>query len=191
MAGAPSQLELFDNKPLLTELEGQPLPRVGDWWSTLCVHSPRCGRPRTAIRVRAARQLGAPKSRRPRRIWPRWPTTSASSARCTPTNSTTPGPAVSEQRFLAAGPSLARFVGALRPGSTLSENLPAYIVMSTGGGLSGGAACGRAASCPTSTRACDFGRGRSDSQRLKSRGCRARLQQDTFDLVNRLNRQSL
>src|SRR3569623_3166918 len=26
MAGAPSQLELFDNKPALTKLEGKPLP---------------------------------------------------------------------------------------------------------------------------------------------------------------------
>ena len=26
MAGAPSQLELFDNKPVLTELSGKPLP---------------------------------------------------------------------------------------------------------------------------------------------------------------------
>ena len=26
MAGAPSQLELFDNKPMLTELSGKPLP---------------------------------------------------------------------------------------------------------------------------------------------------------------------
>ena len=26
MAGAPSQLELFDNKPTLTELSGKPLP---------------------------------------------------------------------------------------------------------------------------------------------------------------------
>ncbi|MCA9195294.1 MAG: DUF1501 domain-containing protein, partial [Planctomycetales bacterium] len=32
MAGAPSQLELFDNKPLLSSLEGQPLPKsiIGD-----------------------------------------------------------------------------------------------------------------------------------------------------------------
>ena len=26
MAGAPSQLELFDNKPLLTKFEGKPIP---------------------------------------------------------------------------------------------------------------------------------------------------------------------
>ena len=32
MAGAPSQLELFDEKPLLKRLEGQPLPQsvIGD-----------------------------------------------------------------------------------------------------------------------------------------------------------------
>lgn len=32
MAGAPSQLELFDNKPMLTKLEGKPLPPsvIGD-----------------------------------------------------------------------------------------------------------------------------------------------------------------
>ena len=32
MAGAPSQLEMFDNKPMLTELEGKPLPKsvIGD-----------------------------------------------------------------------------------------------------------------------------------------------------------------
>ena len=28
MAGAPSQLELFDNKPKLAELEGKPIPPV-------------------------------------------------------------------------------------------------------------------------------------------------------------------
>ena len=32
MAGAPSQLELFDEKPMLTEFEGKPLPKsvIGD-----------------------------------------------------------------------------------------------------------------------------------------------------------------
>ena len=32
MAGAPSQLELFDEKPTLTKLEGKPLPKsvIGD-----------------------------------------------------------------------------------------------------------------------------------------------------------------
>ena len=38
MAGAPSQLELFDNKPMLTKYEGKPLRRAA-----LCVHPARRG----------------------------------------------------------------------------------------------------------------------------------------------------
>ena len=38
MAGAPSQLELFDPKPKLTELEGKPLPQINYWRSALRIY---------------------------------------------------------------------------------------------------------------------------------------------------------
>ena len=55
MAGAPSQLDLFDAKPALTKLEGKPLPPSVIGGQRVCVHPPRRRRARATVQVRPLR----------------------------------------------------------------------------------------------------------------------------------------
>ena len=139
MAGAPSQLDLFDYKPELAKLEGKPLPPSvigGQRYAFI--------RPDAAVlgpRFKFAKhgQSGAElsemlphlakvvddicliKSVTHRPVQPR------------------PGADLLQHRLLAAGPAVPRLVGALRPRRE-TQDLPAFVVMSTGSGISGGAA---------------------------------------------------
>ena len=63
MAGAPSQLDLFDRKPELTRLEGKPLAPFRDRRATVRLHPPGRGRARPPLPVRQARGHAAPSSR--------------------------------------------------------------------------------------------------------------------------------
>ena len=57
MAGRPSQLDLFDYKPELAQLEGKPLPPSVIWRPALCLHPVRRRRARPAVQVRPARPM--------------------------------------------------------------------------------------------------------------------------------------
>ena len=57
MAGAPSQLDLFDYKPELARLEGKPLAPLGDRRAAVRVHPAGCRRARPAVQVRPARPV--------------------------------------------------------------------------------------------------------------------------------------
>ena len=88
LEGAPSQIDLFDPKPKLNELHGQPLPesltknvRFAFIQKETAV---LLGSPRKFSQARPVRH-GVPTSFR---TWPPAPTTSPWSARCTPTSST-------------------------------------------------------------------------------------------------------
>ena len=79
MAGAPSQLDLFDHKPELAKLEGKPLPP-----SVIAGQRYAFIRPDAAVlgpQFKFAKhgQSGVELSK-PCRIWPAWWTTSASSS---------------------------------------------------------------------------------------------------------------
>ncbi len=187
MAGAPSQLELFDHKPLLTELEGQPLPEsvIG-------------GQRYAFIRPDAA-VLG------PRFKFARHGNSGAEISTAAPylakvaddicilrslhTDQFNHAPG---QLFLSSGfaqpgrPSLGSWV--LYGLGQLSDNLPAYIVMSTGGGLSAGAALWSSGFLPNTYTGVRLRSAGDPILNLSNpAGVDARLQHDTFDLVNRLN----
>ena len=57
MAGAPSQLDLFDRKPELTRLEGKPLAAFGHRRPALRVHPAGRGRARPPVQVRQTRAM--------------------------------------------------------------------------------------------------------------------------------------
>ena len=90
MAGAPSQLDLFDYKPELAQARRQAAPAVGHRRPALRLHPARRGRARAAVQVRQARPVrrgalrdaAAPREGRGRHL--------PSSSRSTPTSSTTP-----------------------------------------------------------------------------------------------------
>lgn len=188
MAGAPSQLELFDNKPTLARLEGQPLPPsvIGDQRYAFI-------RPDAAVlgpRFRFDRhgQSGAEVSSAAPHL--------AAIAdelciiRSCHTDQFNHAPA---QIFLSSGfsqpgrPSLGSWV--LYGLGTLTEELPAYVVMSTGSGLSGGAALWSSGFLPNVYTGVRL-RTQGDPILNVSNpaGVDHRLQRDTFALINRLNR---
>ncbi len=140
MAGAPSHLDLFDPQAGTGQVRRQAYPAVDHWRTAIRLHPIRCRGARPAIQIRQA----WPKRRRtgrdaaaPGRAWPM---RSALSARFIPISSTTPRP-----RFFSTPASPSRAGPASDRGSPMAwarrpSDLPAFVVMSTGNGISGGAA---------------------------------------------------
>ena len=191
MAGAPSQLDLFDHKPELTRLEGKPLPPsvIG-------------GQRYAFIRSDAA-VLG------PRFPFARYGASGAELSVMLPhlaevvddlciiksvqTDQFNHAPA---QIFLNCGfsqpgrPSLGSWV--LYGLGSEARDLPAFIVMSTGSGISGGAANWSSGFLPTvytGTRLRNQGDPILDVS--SPPGVDSRLQRDSLDLIGSLNRQRL
>jgi uncharacterized protein (DUF1501 family) len=191
MAGAPSQLELFDNKPLLTKYEGQPLPKsiIGDQRYAFirpdaAVLGPRfkfaqhgkCGAEISSALPHLAKIVDQ-----------------IAILRTVHTDQFNHAPA---QMFLSTGfqqpgrPSIGSW--ALYGLGAETENLPAYVVMSTGSGLSGGSALWSSGFLPSTYAGVRF-RTQGDTILDVSSppGVDAQLQRETVDLVNKLNRQQL
>ncbi|MGY8690101.1 MAG: DUF1501 domain-containing protein [Verrucomicrobiales bacterium] len=136
MAGAPSQLELFDPKPKLTELQGNPLPKsiIGDQRYAFI-------QPDAAVM----------------------------------------GPQFEFTRHGQSGAVL---------GST--QNLPAFVVMNTGGGVSGGTSLWSSGFLPTTYTGVRFRNGRDPILNVSTpQGFSDELQRDTFKLINKLNAERL
>ena len=191
MAGAPSQLELFDEKPMLAKLEGKPLPKsvIGDQ--------------RYAFIQPDAAVLG------PRFKFGRHGESGAEISEAMPhlagiadriclikslhTDQFNHAPA---QIFLNSGfsqpgrPSFGSWV--LYGLGSETRDLPAFVVMSTGAGLSGGAALWSSGFLPTVYTGVRF---RSQGDPILNvnspPGVGDQLQADTYNLVNELNRKRL
>jgi hypothetical protein len=191
MAGAPSQLDLFDHKPDLARLEGQPLPPsvIG-------------GQRYAFIRSDAA-VLG------PQFKFARHGKCGASLSEMLPhladvvddiciiksahTDQFNHAPA---QIFLNTGfsqpgrPSLGSWV--LYGLGSESQDLPAFVVMSTGSGISGGAANWSSGFLPTVYSGVRLRNQGDPILNVSSPpGVDARLQRDSLDLVGSLNRRQL
>ena len=191
MAGAPSQLDLFDFKPELAKLEGKPLPPsvIG-------------GQRYAFIRPDAA-VLG------PRFKFARYGQSGAELSEMLPhlakiVDDICLVKSVKTDQFNHAPAQLFFNTGFSQPGrpslgswvlyglGAETQDLPAFAVMSTGSGLSGGSALWSSGFLPsiyTGTRL----RGQGDPILNVSSpaGMDAKLQRDTIDLVGALNRQRL
>jgi uncharacterized protein (DUF1501 family) len=191
MAGAPSQLDLFTEKPTLARLEGKPLPKsvIGDQRYAFI-------RPDAAVlgpRFKFAKygESGAELSE----IVPHLAKIAddVCFVRAVTTDQFNHAPA---QIFFNTGfsqpgrPSLGSWVTYGLGAET--QDLPAFVVMSTGSGLSGGSALWSSGFLPTIYTGTRL-RSQGDPILNVSNppGVDARLQSDTFDLVNDLNRQRL
>ncbi len=191
MAGAPSQLDLFDYKPALVKYDGQPVPPevVKDQRYAFIERNAALLAPRFAFA-----QHGA----------------------CgTELSEMLPGLAevvddvaviksVTTDAFNHAPAQVFMNTGSLQPGApsmgawvvyglgSETENLPAFVVMSSAGGLSGGAANWGCGFMPTVYQGAPF---RSQGDPILNvsnpRGIDARLQGDSLDLIRDLNRQRL
>jgi hypothetical protein len=191
MAGAPSQLELFDYKPELAKLEGKPLPPsvIG-------------GQRYAFIRPDAA-VLG------PRYQFARHGRSGAELSEMLPNLAKVADEiclikSVSTDQFNHAPAQIFFNTGFSQPGRPClgswvlyglgaeTQELPAFVVMSTGSGLSGGSALWSSGFLPTVYTGTRF---RNQGDPILNvgnpEGVDARLQRDTIDLVRSMNERQL
>ncbi len=191
MAGAPSQLDLFDYKPELLKLEGKPLPpsviggqRYAFIRSDAAVMAPR-------FKFKKYGQSGAELAEIIPHIG------SIADEICLIRS-------VKTDQFNHAPAQIFFNTGFLQPGrpsigswvtyglGSVSKDLPAYVVMSTGGGISGGAANWSSGFIPTTYTGVRL-RNQGDPilNVASPKGVDSKLQRDTLDLVRSLNEQEL
>jgi hypothetical protein len=191
MAGAPSQLDLFDYKPELVKLEGKPLPesvirgqRYAFIRSDAAVMGPRFKFERFG---KSGVQLAE--------IMPHLGSIvdDVCLIRTMKTDQFNHAPA---QIFMNTGfsqpgrPSMGSWV-TYGLGSE-ATNLPAFVVMSTGKGISGGAANWSSGMLPTVYAGVRFRNSGDPILDVSSPdGADAKLQRDTLDLIGKMNRKRL
>ena len=191
MAGAPSQLELFDYKPELAKLEGKPLPPsvIG-------------GQRYAFIRPDAA-VLG------PRYKFSKHGKSGAELSEMLPHLAKVADEiclvkSVSTDQFNHAPAQIFFNTGFSQPGRPClgswalyglgaeTQELPAFVVMSTGSGLSGGSALWSSGFLPTTYTGTRFRNQGDPILNLGNpAGVDARLQRDTIDLVRTMNERQL
>lgn len=190
-AGAPSQLELFDNKPKLKQLEGKPLPPsvIGDQRYAFiqrdaAVLGPRFGFARHG-------QCGAELSDKLPHLAKVVDDIAIIRSMHTDQFNHAPGQIFFNTGFAQPGrPCLGSWLSYGLGAET--SNLPAFVVLSTGGGISGGSALWSAGFMPGKHAGVRF-RNSGDPILNVSRpeGVDARLQRDSIDLIGALNRRRL
>lgn len=191
MAGAPSQLDLFDYKPELARLEGKPLPPS-------VIGSQRYAFIRPDAAVLGPRFSFSRKGQSGAEISEMLPhlgevVDEICLVRSMKTDQFNHAPA---QLFLNTGfaqpgrPSLGSWT--IYGLGSQAQDLPAFIVMSTGSGISGGSANWSSGFLPSGYAGVRF-RNRGDPilNVTSPKGIDARLQRDTLDLIEELNREHL
>lgn len=191
MAGAPSQLDMFDHKPKLAEIEGKPLPPEvigGQRYAFIRPDAAVLG-PQYAFARHG--ESGAELSE----ILPHLATVVDDIAivKSCRTDQFNHAPA---QIFMNCGfsqpgrPSMGSWV-TYGLGSE-SRDLPAFVVMSTGSGISGGSACWSSGFLPSIHAGTRFRTKGAPILNVESpTGCDPRLESDTLDLVSAVNRRRL
>ncbi|MFO0944041.1 MAG: DUF1501 domain-containing protein [Pirellulales bacterium] len=191
MAGAPSQLEMFDNKPMLAQLEGKPLPPSiigGQRYAFI--------RPDAAVlgpRFKFAKQgkCGAELSE----MLPHLAKVvdEISIVKSCKTTQFNHAPA---QIFMNTGfpqpgrPSMGSWITYGLGAET--RDLPAFVVMSTGSGISGGAACWSSGFLPSIYTGTRFRNSGDPILNLSSpAGIDSVAQRDSIDLINAMNQRRL
>lgn len=190
MAGAPSQLETFDHKPLLTKLEGKPLPAsvIGDQRYAFIRRDAAVLGPRFKFAKRG--QSGALVSEALPHLHKI--VDDICLVRSVHTDQFNHAPA---QIFFNTGfaqpgrPSMGSWV-VYGLGSE-AKDLPAFVVLSSGG-LSGGAALWSSGFLPTKHTGTAFRSQGAPILNVSSpSGVDSQLQTETYDLINALNRKRL
>jgi hypothetical protein len=191
MAGAPSHLDLFDQKPKLKELEGKPLPPSIIGTQRFAFIRSDAGVLAPQFKFAKHGQSGMELSE----MLPNLATVvdDVCFIRSVHTDQFNPAPA---QIFFNTGfpqpgrPSLGSW--AVYGLGSESKNLPAFVVMSTGSGISGGAANWSSGFMPTVYSGVRFRNSGDPILDVTSpAGVDARAQRDTLDLVGELNRKRL
>ena len=191
MAGAPSQLDLFDNKPKLAEYEGKPIPPevVGSQRYAFIRPDSNCLGPRFKFAKHG--QCGTELSE----VLPHLAkiVDDICVVKSVRTDQFNHAPA---QIFFNTGfsqpgrPSLGSWV--LYGLGAETSDLPAFVVMSTGAGISGGAANWSSGFLPTVYTGVRLRNQGDPILNVSSPpGVDAKLQRDSLDLIGALNRKRL
>lgn len=191
MAGAPSQLELFDPKPTLTRLEGQPLPKsiIGDQRYAFIQPDAAVMGPQFEFNQygEAGTILGSPLS----------PLGAVADDLCVIKSVTT-------DQFNHAPAQIFFNTGFSQPGrpsigswmlyglGSETRNLPAYVVLNTGAGVSGGTSLWSSGFLPTVYNGVLLRSGSEPILNVSTPGqFNDKLQRETFEIVNKLNAKRL
>jgi hypothetical protein len=191
MAGAPSQLELFDHKPLLTELSGKPLPPSvigGQRYAFIQPDAAVLG-PQFAFAKHG--QSGAELSSALPHLASIADDVCLIRSMHTDQFNHAPAQILMNTGFSQPGrPSLGSWL--LYGLGSETQELPSFVVMSTGDGISGGTALWSSGFLPTVYTGVQF---RSQGAPILNvetpEGISGSLQAETFSLVNQLNRHRL
>ena len=191
MAGAPSQLDLFDYKPTLAKLEGKPIPpevirgqRYAFIRSDAAVLGPR-------FKFAKHGKSGAHLSEMLPHLAKVVDDVCLLRAVHTDQFNHAPGQIFFNTGFSQPGrPSIGSW--ALYGLGCETKNLPGFVVMSTGAGISGGVANWSSGFLPTVYAGARFRNGGDPILNLSPpAGVDDKLQRDTLDLVGALNRRHL
>ena len=191
MAGAPSQLELFDNKPKLKALEGKPLPPsvIGDQRYAFIQRDAAVLGPRFPFAKHG--QCGTELSDKLPHLAKVVDDIAIIKSMYTEQFNHAPGQIFFNTGFAQPGrPCLGSWLSYGLGAAT--DDLPAFIAMSTGSGISGGSALWSAGFMP----------GKHAGVRLRNsgdailnvsspNGVDVKLQRDSLDLIGKLNRRRL
>ena len=191
MAGAPSQLELFDYKPLLKKLEGQPLPKsiIGDQRYAFIQPDAAVLGPQMKFAQYgdSGAHLGSPL----KHLANVCDDVCFIKSMHTSQFNHAPAQLLFTSGFSQPGrPSMGSW--AIYGLGAETRDLPAFVVMSTGAGLSGGAALWSSGFLPTVYTGVRF-RSQGDPilNLANPPGVTPAVQTDTFDLLKDLNSQRL
>lgn len=189
MAGAPSQLEMFDYKPRLLQLEGRPIPPEVIGGQRYAFIRPDAATLGPRFRFRKYGESGAELSETLPHLSK--VVDDLCIIKSMHTDQFNHGPA---QIFLNTGfaqpgrPSLGSWVTYGLGAET--NQLPAFVVMSTGSGISGGAANWSSGFMPTIYAGVRLRNSGEPILNVSSpNGIDARMQRETLDVVQNLNRQ--
>ena len=190
-AGAPSQLELFDNKPKLKAFEGKPLPPsvIGDQRYAFIQRDAAVLGPRFPFARHG--QCGAELSDKLPHLAKVVDDIAIIRSMHTDQFNHAPGQIFFNTGFPQPGrPCLGSWLSYGLGAET--DNLPAFVVLSTGGGISGGSALWSPGFMPGKHAGVRF-RNSGDPILNVSRpaGVDAELQRDSLDLIGALNRRRL
>ena len=190
-AGAPSHLELFDNKPKLKELEGKPLPPsvIGDQRYAFIQRDAAVLGPRFPFARHG--QSGAELSDKLPHLAKVVDEVAIIKSMHSDQFNHAPGQIFFNTGFAQPGrPSLGSWLSYGL--GAASDNLPAFVVMSTGGGISGGSALWSAGFMPGKHAGVRFRNSGDPILNVSNPiGVDNKLQRDSLDLIGKLNRRRL
>lgn len=191
MAGAPSQLEMFDYKPQLAKLEGKPLPPSVIGGQRYAFIRPDAAVLGPRYKFEKHGQSGAELSEMLPHLSKIVDEIALVKSCRTDQFNHAPAQIFFNTGFSQPGrPSIGSW--ALYGLGSETQNLPAFVVMSTGSGLSGGSALWSSGFLPTVYTGVRF---RSQGDPILNvsspKGVDTKLQRDTLDLIGNMNRQRL